>query len=284
MDQRNRILVTAATGSIGRHVVSELSSAGATVRAMARQPDPDAVPWGVEAVHGDFTDLASVTRALNDVDSVFLLWPFPVARTAPAVVDLVAKHAKRVVYVSAMSVRDDQDPAADGVWGQVEQRIQKSGVAWTFLRVGGLATNTLGWADQIRADGVVRWPFGRAARSLIHERDVAAVAARALMEDGHAGAKYVLTGPAVLTQAEQVRVIGDAIGRPVHWEDVPPEQACEFLLTAWGDAGFVDGALRYWATLEADPEPVTHTVERVTGRPARTFREWASDHAEEFRS
>jgi len=215
MNQHNRILVTGATGSIGGHVVSELDAAGAAVRAMARQPDPAAVPSGVELVHGDFTDLASVARALDDVESVFLLWPFLVADAAPAVVGLVAEHAKRVIYVSAMSVRDDRDPAANGVWGQVEHLIEQSGVAWTFLRVGGLATNTLVWTDQIHTGGVVRWPYGQAGRSLIHERDVAAVAARALMEDWHAGARYVLTGPAVLTQAEQVRVVGDAIGQPV---------------------------------------------------------------------
>ncbi len=125
MNQHNRILVTGATGSIGGHVVSELDAAGAAVRAMARQPDPAAVPSGVELVHGDFTDLASVARALDDVESVFLLWPFLVADAAPAVVGLVAEHAKRVIYVSAMSVRDDRDPAANGVWGQVEHLIER---------------------------------------------------------------------------------------------------------------------------------------------------------------
>jgi uncharacterized protein YbjT (DUF2867 family) len=182
-----------------------------------------------------------------------------------------------------MSVRDDREPRANGVWGEVEHAIEQSGLAWTFLRAGGFATNTLGWADQIRDEGVVRWPYGRAARSLIHERDIAAVAVRALTEDGHVGAKYVLTGPEAVTQAEQVRIIGEVIGRAVGWEELSPETARQQLLAAWGDPGFVDGALGYWATLVSEPERVTRTVEEVTGVRARTFQEWAIDHADDFR-
>jgi uncharacterized protein YbjT (DUF2867 family) len=275
-----RILVTGATGNVGRHVVSQLLATGATVRALAR--NPTGAPQGVEVVRGDLTDPDTMHKALDGVESVFLLWPLMTAEAAPAVVDVVAKHARHVVYLSAMSVRDDREPRANGFWGEIEHAIVQSGLAWTFLRAGGFAVNTLEWADQIRGEGVVRWPYGGAARSLIHERDIAAVAVRALTEDRHIGAKYVLTGPEAVTQAEQVRIIGDVIGRPLRWEELPPEEARRQLIAAWGDPGFVDGALGYWATLVSEPEPVTRTVEEVTGAPAHTFREWAIDHAGDF--
>ncbi|HEY1818927.1 MAG TPA: nuclear transport factor 2 family protein, partial [Trebonia sp.] len=159
----------------------------------------------------------------------------------------------------------------------------ESGAQWTFLRPTGFAANTLMWADQIRDQGVVRWPYGAAARSLIHERDIAAVAVRALTEGGHVGQRYLLTGPEALTQAEQVRVIGEAAGRPVRWQELAPGEARAQLLAAWGDPGFVDSALTTWADLVTQPEPVTRTVAEITGAPARTFREWAGDHASEFR-
>jgi uncharacterized protein YbjT (DUF2867 family) len=283
MAKQGRILVTGATGNVGRHVVAQLRAAGAAVRALVRNPAAADVPDGVEVVRGDLTDPDTLHTALDGVESVFLLWPLTTAERAAACLNVVAKHARRVVYLSAMSVRDDREPRANGFWGEIEHLIEQSGLEWTFLRVGGFATNTLGWADQIRAEGVVRWPYGRAARSLIHERDIAAVAVRALTEDGHVGAKYVLTGPEAVTQAEQVRIIGEVIGRAVRWDELSPEAARQQLLAAWGDPGFVDGALGYWATLVSEPEWVTRAVEEVTGVRARTFREWAIDHVDDFR-
>jgi uncharacterized protein YbjT (DUF2867 family) len=282
MTDHGMILVTGATGNIGRHVVTELNARGVPVRAMARRPVTAALPPGVEVAGGDFTQPGSVDDALDGVAAVFLLWPFLTADKAPPVVDAIAKHARRVVYVSAMSVREDRPPQENGVWGQVEHLIERSGLEWTMLRAGGLAINTLLWASQIRAGGVVRWPYGQAGRSLIHERDVAAVAARALTEEGHAGVRYVLTGPEAVTQADQVRLIGEAIGQPVRWEESPRDAAREQLLAVLGDPAFTDGALDYWASLVDRPEPVTDDVQRVTGVPARTFRQWAADHANDF--
>ena len=126
-------------------------------------------------------------------------------------------------------------------------------------------------------------PTAAASRSLIHEADIAAVAVRALTNGGHAGARYVLTGPEVLTQAEQVQAIGDAIGAPLRFEEMPREAARQELLRAWGDLAMVDGALDAWAGMVTEPEPVTHTVEQVTGERARTFAAWAADHAGDFR-
>jgi uncharacterized protein YbjT (DUF2867 family) len=262
------ILVTGATGNVGRHVLDGLVAAGESVRGLSRTPGPG-------LVRGDLREPDSLTAALDGVDAVFLLWPGPGAAGAEAAVAALTKQARRIVYLSAMS-------AESGFWGVVENAVADTGRDWTFLRAGGFATNTLGWADMIRTDGVVRWPYGAAARSLIHERDLADVAVQALTEDGHRGRTYPLTGPAAISQAEQVRQIGVAIGRDLRWAELPSGLARQQLLQEWGDETFVDHALSYWASLVGNPEPVTRAVEEVTGRPARTFQQWARDHAADF--
>lgn len=269
-----KLLVTGATGNVGRHVVSQLAEAGLEVRALVRDPGRAGLP--VEMAQGDLTVPETLHPALEDVESVFLLWPAFTADGAAEVVEAIAKHARRVVYLSA-NVADE--PGTH--YHEIERLIRNSGLGWTFLRPGGFAANTLGWAGQIR-QGVVRWPYGAASRSLIHEKDIAAVAVHVLTSGGHGGAAYVLTGPEQLTQAEQVRVIGEVIGREVRWEDQSPDEARDRLMAAWGDPAFVVAALRTWEGFVAVPEPVTDTVERLLGRPALTFRQWAADHAADF--
>lgn len=192
---------------------------------VSRGLNPAGVPLGAEVARADLADPASLEPHLADARALFLVWPFTspelTAGLAPKVAEIAARHAGRVVYLSAQ-------PAADqpgSFWALVERAIEESGASWTFLRPTGFAANTLMWADQIRSGNVVRWPFGAAARALIDERDIAAVAVRALTGDGHAGARYLLSGPAVLTQAEQLTVIGQAIGRELRWEELPREAA-----------------------------------------------------------
>ncbi|SDH70695.1 SDR family oxidoreductase [Nonomuraea jiangxiensis] len=285
MPERNehtKILITGATGNVGRPLVSLLVEAGYKPRALTRDPASARLPAGAEVAGGDLTDPGSLDAALDGVDAVFLLWPYFTAEGAAPVVDRITKHARRVVYLSAHSVRDDREPAENGVWGEVERLIEDSAAQWTFLRAGGFATNTLAWAGQIRDTGVVRAPYAGAARSLIHEADIAAVAALALTEEGHAGKRYVLTGPEVLTQAEQVRVIGETIGRGLRFDEQSREEARAEMVAAWGEPAFVDSSLDYWAHLVDEPESVSPAVRELTGRPARTFREWAEDHAPDF--
>jgi uncharacterized protein YbjT (DUF2867 family) len=129
------------------------------------------------------------------------------------------------------TTRNGIDPI-NQLHADIERLIERTGLAWTFLRASGFATNALWWAPQIRADGVVRAPYGAAVRSSIHERDIAAVAVRALTGDGHAGAQHLLTGPQALTQVEQVRAIGEAIGRPLRYEEIARETARQQLLAA----------------------------------------------------
>jgi uncharacterized protein YbjT (DUF2867 family) len=278
------ILVTGATGNIGQHVVTGLLEQGVTVRALARHPvvATASLPPQVRVVAGDLTEPGSLADALDGVDAVFLLWPFLTPDGADAVAAAIAKHARHIVYVSALNVTDDGDPAMNGVWGAVEDAVRRTGVGWTFLRPGGFATNTREWAPAIRAGDPVRMPYPRAARSPLHERDIADVAVRALTGDGHSGKAYVLTGPAALTMADQVRVIGNAVGRQPIVAEQPLDEA-RAQLAAWTDPLFAENALRYWASLVDEPEPVTHTVEEITGRPARTFATWAADHADDFR-
>jgi uncharacterized protein YbjT (DUF2867 family) len=277
------IVVTGATGTVGRQVVMQLSERRVPVRAVTRDPGSAGLPAGVEVTRGDLADPASLEPHLAGADAVFLVWPFTsperAADEGSRVVQVLARHVPHIVYLSAYAAASQPG----SFWATIERLIEQSGAAWTFLRPTGFAANTLMWADQIRSRGVVRWPYGAAARSLIHERDIAAVAVAALTDARHAGQKYLLTGPEAIIQAGQAGLIGEAIGRPVRWEELAPEQARQQLLAAWGDPAFVDGALATWAWMVTEPEPVTQTVEQVTGVPARTFRQWAGDHIGDFR-
>ena len=143
------------------------------------------------------------------------------------------------------------------------------------------AANALAWwAPQILVGDVVRWPYADAATAPIHEQDIAAVALRTLVDGGHQGSDHVLTGPASLSQSQQVTAIGDVLGRPLRLEEISPDEARREL-------GFpppvMDMLLNAWAAAVGQPAFVTNTVEEVTGRQARTFHEWVSDHAAAFR-
>jgi len=283
MTEQPKILVTGATGTVGRQVVSQLLDTGSDVRALVRDPDSADLPGGVELLRGDLSDPASLAAALDSVGAVFLVWPFtsPEAATdiAPGVVEMIAEQGRRIVYLSA----DAAGGKPESFWAKLERLVQHSAAEWTLLRPTGFAKNTLMWAEQIRTDGVVRWPYAEAARSLIHEADIAAVAVRALTQDGHTGQTYVLTGPETLTQTEQVHAIGEAIARPLRFEEISPDEARPGLVAALGDEAFADGALHAWATFVTQLERVTSTVQEITGTPARTLREWAADHADDFR-
>lgn len=286
MVARPVILVTGSTGNVGRQVVSQLLGSGVAVRAMARDPGSAGLPEGVEVVRGDWSDAGTLASCLNGVEAVFLVWPFRTAEAAPPIVDGVAQHARRIVYLSSMGVRDDLAEQLDPInqfHADIERLIEKSRLDWTFLRSNTFATNALWWAPQIRAGGVVREPYGAAARPVIHERDIAAVAVRTLTGEGHDGRTYRLTGPQVLTQVEQVEVISEVIGRPLRFEEISPDRARQEHLAAGWPPAVVDGLLNAYARMAREPVPPTTTVEELTGRPPRTFQQWAIDHADAFR-
>ncbi|MFD3532798.1 NAD(P)H-binding protein [Streptomyces sp. NPDC058664] len=279
-----RILVTGATGKVGGAVVAQLHAAGVPVRALVRG-EAD-LPEGVRAVRGDLGDPASLGTALEGVDAVFLVWPFLSAEGAPDVIDAIGKHARRVVYLSSAGVGSEREEPGEAITmfhTELERLIEASGLEWTALRPTGFASNTLGWAEEIRATGAVRAPLARLARPLIHEADIAAVAVRALTTDALLDARLLITGPEPVTQEGQVALIGEAIGRPVRFEEIGLDEAVEQMKAAGYPAELVEAILPAQAKMLDDPEPVNDEVERITGTPARSFREWAVDHAADFR-
>jgi uncharacterized protein YbjT (DUF2867 family) len=281
------ILVIGATGTIGRQVVSQLAAIGAQVRAMARNPSAPQLPPQVEVVRGDLTLPDTLDGCLGGIDTVFLVWTAPPATVAPAL-GRIAKHARRIVYLSAPLKTAhplfQQPNPLRAMFEQIERLIKTSGLQWTFLRPGMFAANALSWwAPQIRAGDVVRWPYLAAPTAPIDERDIAAVAVRALCEDGHAGAEYVLTGPQSLTQFEQVSAIARVLGRSLRIEEISPDEARRELLTI-GPLVAVNMLLQAWAAALGQPAHVTSTFAEITGAPPRTFLDWATDHAAEFRA
>ncbi|MFE0590545.1 NAD(P)H-binding protein [Micromonospora echinospora] len=277
-----RVLVTGATGNVGGAVVTRLHAAGVPVRALVRG-EAD-FPEGVQAVRGDLGDPASLDPALEGVHSVFLVWPFLSAEGASDVLDVIGKRAHRVVYLSSAGVRDEEEPgeAITMFHTELERLVGASGLEWTALRPTGFASNTLGWAEEIRKTGTVRAPLARLARPLIHEADIAAVAVPALTSDALLGARPLITGPELITQERQVTLISEAIGRPVRFEEVSLDEAIEQMKAAGYPAELVAAVMPAQAAMLDNPEPVNDEVERITGTPARTFREWAMDHAADF--
>jgi uncharacterized protein YbjT (DUF2867 family) len=284
----NRILVIGGTGNVGRHVVAQLAATGARFRAMTRNPDAAGLPPPVEVVRGDLTAPETLDRCLRDIETVFLVWVAPPAAVAGAL-ERITSNARRVVFLTAPFKTphpffQQPNPSRD-LAERIERLIETSGVEWTFLRAAMFAGNARHfWGPQIRAGDVVRWPHLNAPTAPTDERDLAAVAVRALCDDGHAGAEYVVTGPQSLTQAEQVHTIGHALGRSLRVEEMSPDEARSELLPVLGSSTVVNMLLSAWAAAIGQPALVTSTYATLTGAPPRTFLDWATDHAAAFRA
>jgi uncharacterized protein YbjT (DUF2867 family) len=255
------------------------------VRAVTRRPAAARLPAAVEVVSGDLTVPESLDAGLQGVSAVFLVWTAS-PTTAQAVVERLATHTRRVVFLSSPHRTPHpffQQPNPLAVLhADLERLIAAAGLASTIIRPGMFASNVLAWwAGQIRSGDVVRWPYGAAETAPIDERDIAAVAARALYEDGHAGADYVLTGPESLSQAEQVSIIGAAIGRRLQFEELSPEDFRRETAGSW-PGPVVDMLMAAWSATIGRPAFVTSTVSDVVGRSPRTFHQWAADHAAAF--
>lgn len=280
-----RILVIGASGNVGRQVIHQLTARDVRVRAFTRNLDSARLPTQIETFQGDLTIPASLERPLRDVDAVFLVWTAPATAVAPALAR-IAEHVPRVVFLSAPHQTPhpffQQPNPLRRLHADIERVIEASGMQWTFLRPAMFASNVqLWWATQIRANQVVRWPYADVPTAPIDEGDIAAVAIRALCKDGHAGQDYVLTGPDSLSQREQVRIIGEVIGRSLRYEEISPEEARIELLSSLSPP-IVDMLLNAWGAAIGQPAYVTTAVAEITGTPARTFREWVIDHATDF--
>jgi uncharacterized protein YbjT (DUF2867 family) len=283
----NPVLVIGGTGTVGRQVLSRLVARGAPVRALARNPHAARWPPQVAVACGDLTLPETLDACLEGVDTVFLVWPAPPSAVVPAL-ERIAQRARRVVFLSAPIKTAhplfQQPNFLRTMFEQIERLIETSGLQWTFVRPGMFAANALRWwAPQIRVGDVVRWPYLAAPTAPIDERDIAAVAVRALCEDGHDRAEYVLTGPQSINQFEQISTIGRALGRTLRIEEISPDAARRELLTA-GPLAAVNMLLTAWAAAVGQPAHVTSTVREITGAPAHTFLDWAIYNAAEFRA
>lgn len=281
------VLVTGATGKTGRHVVANLLAAGEEVRALTRSPDRALLPSDVTVIPGDLTVPESLMRALEGVDSMFL---FPVLPAIAEVVALAKRAGVRrvVLFTGAWAAgltQRDRDSWVFPRYRAAEASLESDGPGeWTIVRPAPFATNMLWYAQSIRTEGVVRAPYPDAVCPVTHEADLAAVVALALTSDGHAGAKYTVTGPAAISQAEQVAAIGRAIGRGIRFEVVTEERWRQTAGSALRP-GIVGDLLREWSDTAHGPGtalPALPTVERLTGEPARTFEQWALDHVDDF--
>src|SRR3954451_21065661 len=280
------VLVTGATGRVGRVVVDLLLQAGVPVRALIRRAESEsALPPDVEVAIGDLSVPDSLDSGLQGAGAVFLVWTAP-PTTAPAVVERLAAHAQRVVFLSAPHQTphpffQQPNPMAR-LYAEIERLLAATGLESTILRPGMFASNALlWWADAIRADGVVRWPYGAAETAPVDDRDVGEVAARALYQDGHAGGDYVLTGPESLSQAEQVSMIGDVLGRPVTFEELTPDEFRRETQGSW-PGPVVDMLLDAWGATLGRPAYVTSTVSDILGKAPRSFRQSVADNAAAF--
>jgi uncharacterized protein YbjT (DUF2867 family) len=256
------------------------------VRALTHRPQAAArLPENVEVVTGDLTEPESLDAGLRGVGAVFLVWTIPPA-TAPAVIERLATYARRVVFLSSPHQTPHpffQQPNPMAVLhADIERLIAAAGLESTVLRPGVFASNSLfWWATAIRDDGVVRWPYGAAETAPVDDRDVAAVAARTLYQDGHAGGDYVLTGPESLSQAEQVSIIGDVLGRHIRFEELSPDDFRTETEGSW-PRPVVDMLLTAWGATLGRPAFVTSTVSDILGSAPRSFRQWVADHTAAF--
>ncbi|MGW0811849.1 NmrA family NAD(P)-binding protein [Streptomyces viridiviolaceus] len=276
MTQTQKILVTGATGTVGREVVAELLARGHDVRALTRDAATAAFPDGVEVVEGDLTEPDSLAPALEGVTGLHLITfggaYFAPLETGPRILELARAAGVRrvtVLHGGGPSLLEDAVRADEGV-------------DWTVLMPVEFMANSLEWAERIAASDEVGEPFVSRLSAMVHEGDIGAVAAVALTEEGHDGQEYVITGPELLTVADKVATIAAARGRDIALVELTEEQA----VARWRAAGHPEDVIGF--LLEAygnTPEvgrTVVDTVEKVTGRPARTYAQWAAEHADAF--
>lgn len=276
-----KILVTGATGSVGRLVVDELVAAGERPRALTVNPAKAALPAEAEVVKGYLGKPQTLPAALEGIDMVYLA-------PLPATVVEFAKLAKeagvrRVVTLSG----EPADYEAQGDPSQwhyyaVEKAIEEAGFEWTHLRPGQFMNNTLDWADQIRTTGSVRAPYPGAVQTPIDLGDIAAVASVVLRDDTFNGRKLPMSGPEAITPPEQVAAISSALGRDLAFVELTPEEA----LAEWneymppGVAEWLLDGFRMMSEYKAEP---VSTVPDLLGRPALPYAEWAVHNADAFR-
>lgn len=277
------ILVSGATGTVGRIVVDRLLDAGQRVRALTRNPAKAGLPASAEVVRGDFADAASLATALEGVRRTSFvpgaLDPVLAVEQARTFLAHAAKAGTtRVVAMTGAAVTIRR-PGSFEMLRDVEEVVEASGLEWTHVRPGEFAVNKLDtWGESIRSEGVVRSAFPDALGVPIHEADIAEVIVAALLEDGHAGRAYTLSGPQALSHREQATAISEGLGRPLRFEALTYGQARAAYITAGIPMDIAEYIMGYQAEYAEEPPAVSPDVERVLGRPGRTMSRWAADH------
>ncbi|MEJ2869831.1 NAD(P)H-binding protein [Actinomycetospora sp. OC33-EN08] len=269
------VLVTGATGQVGRHLVHELLAAGRPVRALTRRPERADLPGEVEVVRGDLSDVATLGGVFDGVEAAHLITfgsENEPLTTGPEIVALAKRAGVRRLAVLSGDV--ERTP--------LEEAVAAGPVDWTFLRGVEFMANMLEWAPSVRAEGLVRAPFVDAGGPTVHEGDIAAVAAAILTTGGHAGESLVLTGPEVVTPRDKVRALGAVLGRDI----TLVEQSRDELLAEYRAQGWPDADIDWFLAILTDPPAealVVHpTVREVTGREARSVSDWFTEHAATF--
>ncbi|WP_433477920.1 NAD(P)H-binding protein [Spirillospora sp. CA-142024] len=281
------IVVMGATGNVGRPLVRALAGAGELVTAVSRTA-PDDLPEGVLHRAADLADPETLRPSLEGADALFLLVAGPLlgdpGRLNPRdVLDVVkAAGVGRVVLMSSQGA--GTRPAAHGHahLRAFEDAVRESGLDWTILRPGGFDSNAFAWAEPVRVHRTAAAPFADVALPFVHPSDIAEVAAVVLREDGHTGRVYELTGPAPLSPRERAQVLGDALGEAVTFVEQTREEA-RAQMAAFMPEPVVDGTLDILGEPTAAERRVSPDVEKVLGRPARSFAQWAADNAAAFR-
>ncbi|WP_068067830.1 NAD(P)H-binding protein [Nocardia xishanensis] len=281
------ILVTGATGNIGRELVRELATREVDFRIFVRDPRrADGLPGRARRVVGDLDDAGTYPAALDGVDRLFLLVPgVGIDHARDMVAAARVAGVGRIVLLSSCNVMGDPVPAMGRWHHERETIVRDSGISYTILRPGGLMTNAMEWAPIIRAGGIVDDPTGPGRYAPVDPADIAAVAAVVLTEDGHQGAEYYLTGDETLTIAEQVAVIAAAIGRGIDVrEAATPEQAVASRYPNGAPPALADAILEGFTLMRQDTTGFrTDTVARILGRRPHTFADWCARNIETFR-
>jgi uncharacterized protein YbjT (DUF2867 family) len=274
------ILVTGATGNVGRPLVEELARAGAAVRAVSRNPDTAGLPAEVEVV-------ASAVDGLRGASAVFVNSRALGAELATVVELAVRAGVRKLVALSAINADDDDARQPSRVRGdrnrETEHLAVGSGLTWVSLRPSVFVSNFAGmWSPQVRAGDVVAGPFAGASSAPIVDGDISAVAARALLTDDLDGQRIPLTGPEALTNTELAEVIAEVLGRPLRYQEVPTDMVRQRFIGIGFPAEFADAYIAMLAETVDRPALVTNEVDKILGRPATSFRQWVSEHTELF--
>ncbi|MEQ4722025.1 NAD(P)H-binding protein [Nonomuraea sp. B19D2] len=270
------ILVTGATGNVGGEVVHALARAGQPVRALVREP----ADLPVEQAVGDLDQPGSLAAALDGIRGVFLL---PGYRDMPGLLaQLRQAGVERVVLLSSLAtVSTDTRNAVSQYMIRSETAVRESGLDWTFLRPNAFMSNALRWLPQLRAGDVVADAFGDVPIASVDPYDIAAVAVRALLDPGHEGRIYPLSGPERLLPAQRLAVLADVLGRDLRFHALSDEEARADMVGRVPEE-YIRAFFSFYSDRTLDESQIYPTVEKVTGTPPRTFRQWALAHRAAF--